>query len=81
MNSDLFRPLALVSRSEIAVLRHAQKTLKTVKISAFENVLEWLIWTYRHVPWVRTGQNSTRNPATVIKLVSDHLKGFKIRIF
>ena len=35
-----------------AILRHAQKPLKTVKISAFEHVLERLLWTYRQVPGV-----------------------------
>ena len=49
LNSDLFIPLKLVCRSKIATLKHVQKTLKSLKMSVFEHVLEWLFWTYRQV--------------------------------
>ena len=52
LNSDLFRPLALVSRSKIALLRHTQKRLFSLFSGVFEHVLEWLFWTYRQVPGV-----------------------------
>ena len=40
--SDLFRPLKLVCRSKIAILRHAQKHSFSVISGFFVYVLEWL---------------------------------------
>ena len=40
LNSDLFRPLALVYRSKIALLRHTQNRLFSLFSGVFEHVLE-----------------------------------------